>query len=131
MIEPFNSLWGRLFYKLLHHEPFEEKALEWRQKEKGRLSTSNQALAWIVFHRDRSLYEEKFPNLRIHSIKPHTVTRYLLSGGLSTSLSAPAFMYPLFRTIDSFLERLESLFPVFQTVVLQKKGSPASGTKNP
>src|SRR6266700_37076 len=29
MIEPFNSLWGRLFYKYLHHEPFDEKALEW------------------------------------------------------------------------------------------------------
>ena len=122
MIEPFNSVWARFFYKYLHHEPFDEKSPDWRQEDKGRLSTSNQALAWIIFHRDRLIFEKKFPALRIVSIKPHTVTRYLFSGGLSFRASAPAATYSLFRLMDHVLERFEAFFPVFQTVVLEKRG---------
>lgn len=120
MIEPFNSLWGRFFYKFLHHEPFNEKAPQWHQQDRGRLSTSNQALAWIIFHRDRLLFENMFPHLRIYETKPHTVTRYLLSGGLSSTLSAPVAAYSFFRRVDRCLERFESIFPVFETIILER-----------
>ncbi len=120
MIEPFNSLWGRFFYKFLHHEPFNEKATQWQQQDMGRLSTSNQALAWIIFHRDRQLFEEKFPLLRLQDVKPHTVMCYLLSGGLSSDWSAPVASYPFFRWLDQRLEHFQTLFPVFQTVCLEK-----------
>ena len=82
MIEPANSLWGRLIYKNLHHEPFNPKA-DWKIPDIGPMSGANGALPWIVFVRDQALFQEQFPHLKIESITYHTPLRYLLSGGVS------------------------------------------------
>ena len=120
MIEPYNSLLGRLFYKNFHAEPFEETAPTWEIPPQGRMTTSNQALPWIIFKRDRHLFETRFPALRIRRLRPHTVTRYIISGGLSFKTFVPAFSYPLFRVIDECLAPFSTLFPMFVTIVLEK-----------
>jgi SAM-dependent methyltransferase len=121
MIEPYNSLWGRFFYKYLHHEPFDETVKDWESPARGRLSTSNQALPWIIFFRDRALFEQRFPRLKIVEVHLHTVTRYLLSGGLTARSMAPSFTFPFFSRIDRWLSSFKSLFPIFQTIVLEKQ----------
>ncbi len=120
MIEPTHSLWAKVFYTYLHHEPFDAGAKHWEQPARGRLSTSNQALPWIVFHRDRTQFEKEFPGLRILSLRPHTVTRYVLSGGLSIPALMPAFSYPFWRFLDDQLMRWPGVFAVFETIVLEK-----------
>ena len=121
MIEPANSLWGRLFYKHLHHEPFDESVKEWESPALGRLSTSNQAMPWIIFTRDRAFFERRFPRLRIAEVRAHTVTRYLLSGGLTARAFVPSFSFSFFSLIDRGLSSLTSIFPVFQTIILEKQ----------
>lgn len=120
MIEPFNSVWSRFFYKNFHYEPFDETMTGWDIPEQGRLSTSNQALAWIIFHRDRSRFETRFPALRIRSLKPHTVSRYALSGGVTYRAFAPSFSFPIFSALDGALSAFPSLFPIFETIILEK-----------
>jgi len=120
MIEPYNSLWARFFYKYLHHEPFDENMEHWQLPKQGRLSTSNQAMPWIIFWRDRDQFNARFPRLCIKVRKPHTAIAYVLSGGLSMPSVLPAFCYPLIQKIDHLLSRFPNTFPLFQTLVIEK-----------
>jgi SAM-dependent methyltransferase len=80
----------RFIYKNFHHERFDSQAkweLDSREagslQETGPLSHGNGALPWIIFSRDRRIFENEFPSLRIIRMHNHTPLRYLLSGGLT------------------------------------------------
>lgn len=120
MIEPFNSFWGRILYKKFHHEPFDESVRSWDIPAYGRLQTANGAIPWVIFWRDRDQFEKQFPQLKIRSIHLHTVFGYALSGGLSWKSLVPGFSYPVFRALDQFLSRYSTLFPVSQTIVIER-----------
>ena len=119
MIEPYNSLWGGFIYKYIHHEHFDANS-EWKVKGKGRMSDSNAALPWIVFERDRKIFETKFPELKILKIEPHTPFLYLLSGGLTNYQFIPTFLYPLARNLEKLLSSFNHWLGMFVTVELQK-----------
>jgi SAM-dependent methyltransferase len=58
MIEPWASTWGRWVYTHLHHEPFDTRTAQWEFPMTGPLSSANGALPWILFVRDRALFEK-------------------------------------------------------------------------
>jgi SAM-dependent methyltransferase len=120
MIEPANTLWSRFIYKNFHHELFDTKA-QWELKTIGPLSSGNGALPWIIFSRDRKIFEEEFPTLRIVGIRNHTPFRYLLSGGLTLRQLVPSFAYPVVKAVEYLLFPLKNLFGMFQTIELQKQ----------
>ncbi len=120
LIEPHCSLWGRFIYTYLHYEPFDMNTPDWKLPDSGRLETANGALPYIIFNRDRERFERLFPNLRVKSLRYHTVLRYLLSGGVSWPALMPTFTYSFFRTIDNLLSRATWTFPIFQTIVIEK-----------
>jgi len=120
MIEPANTPWSRFIYKNFHHELFDTQA-QWEQQEVVPLSQGNGALPWIIFSRDRKIFEEEFPTLRIVSIRNHTPLRYLLSGGLTLRQLVPSFTYPLFKAVEYLLFPLNNLLGMFQTIELQKQ----------
>src|SRR5690348_15120495 len=70
MIEPWATTWSRFVYSCLHHEPFDATSSQWRFPSTGPLSGANGALPWIVFHRDRKIFENEFTQLRIEAIRP-------------------------------------------------------------
>ncbi len=119
MIEPANSLWGRFIYKNFHHEPFDTKGT-WTIPSKGPLSGANGALPWIVFERDRQLFIEKFPNLRIETINYRNPLLYLLSGGVSYRQLLPDFMFPIINKIDFLLPRLFKQISMFQLIKITR-----------
>lgn len=119
MIEPWNSMWGRFIYSNLHHERFDPK-LDWKILGLGRMSDANGALPWIIFRRDRQLFERLFPNLTIVSITPHTPFSYLISGGLSKSQLLPNFLYPLVTFFEQLISPLNNLLGMFATIELKK-----------
>ena len=92
MVEPANSCWGRFIYQNFHHEPFNPKG-DWTFPSSGPLSGANGALPWIIFKRDKTIFEKKFPNLKIIKMKNHTPVRYLISGGFTLKQLLPGFMY--------------------------------------
>ncbi|MBW6534624.1 MAG: class I SAM-dependent methyltransferase [Mariniphaga sp.] len=120
MIEPANSLWGRFIYKNFHHEPFEPGA-GWTIPPSGPLSGANGALPWIVFERDKKLFESHFPNFEIVEFRYHTPLRYLFSGGVSFKQLAPDFSYGFFSLIDKTLSSFWSQLSMFSTIKLVKK----------
>lgn len=120
LMEPHWSLWGRFVYSFLHYEPFDTSATVWQLPDVGRLATANGALPSIIFDRDRARFERLFPRLEIRGIRYHTVLRYLLSGGVSWPAFAPSFTFPWFTKIDRVLSCAPGLFPMFQTILLEK-----------
>lgn len=99
MIEPWRTAWSEWVYKHLHHEPFETSS-GWQIPKTGPLSGANGALPWILFKRDKDLFERQFPELKITEISPIMPMTYLLSGGISWRCSAPSWSYKFIRTIE-------------------------------
>ncbi len=121
MIEPANTLWSRFIYKHFHHEPFNVRA-KWELEKTGRLSHSNGAMPWIILTRDREIFENEFPSLKIVEVHNHTPFRYLFSGGLTLRQLLPSCAYAPVKAIEYMLSPLNNLLGMFQTIVLQKVG---------
>ncbi len=121
MIEPANTLWSRFIYKNFHHELFDPQG-RWGLEEAGPLSQGNGAIPWIIFSRDRKMFESEFPSLRIIRMRNHTPLRYLLSGGLTLHQLVPSFTYPLVKAAECLLSPLNNWLGMFQTIELEKTG---------
>ena len=120
MIEPAHTPFSSFIYKNFHHAPFDTKG-DGFVKSGGPLSGSNQALPWIIFSRDRSLFEQRFPQLEVVSVKLHSPLRYIISGGLSKPALLPSFMYGAVTFSEKLMSPLNPLFALFQTIKIQKK----------
>jgi SAM-dependent methyltransferase len=118
MIEPWNSPFGSLVYRILHHEPFEPGAVQWELPEGGPLSGANGALPWIVFERDKARFALEFPAWRAAAIAPLMPLAYLLSGGVSLRLGVPAAAYALVRGLESLLP--QRACAMFAVIVLER-----------
>ena len=123
MIEPWNTFFSRIFYRYLHHEPFEEDTPTWQLAGGGPLSRANSALPWIVFKRDRRIFEAKWPEWRIDTIELHTPFRYLLSGGLSTPSLMPVVLFDFWHDVERLLQPLMGCIALFATIVLVRQSS--------
>lgn len=124
MIEPANTPFSRLIYTRFHHEPF-DPAAGWTLPPGGPLSTSNQAMPWIIFCRDRAHFERDFPALRIRAIARHTPLRYLLSGGFTCRQLLPDCLYPAATLADRHLLRPAlPLLALFMTITLHLETTP-------
>ena len=119
MVEPANTLWSRFIYKNFHHELFDTQA-GWELQELGPLSHGNGAIPWIVFSRDREVFEREFPSLKIVRMFNHTPLRYLLSGGFTLRQLVPSFTYSLIKAIEYILSPLRNYLGMFQTIELEK-----------
>ncbi len=119
MVEPANTVWSRFVYTKFHHEAF-DIAGKWRLEKAGPLSQGNGALPWIIFSRDRKVFEKEFPSLKIAKMRNHTPLRYLLSGGLTLRQLAPSFTYPGVKAMEYVLSPVRDLVGMFQTIELEK-----------
>jgi SAM-dependent methyltransferase len=119
MIEPANTMWGRFIYKNFHHEPFDENG-GWNIQGVGALSGANGAIPWIVFTRDRKIFERDFPCLMVVKEEFHTPLRYLLSGGLSLRQLVPSFSYSFFKILEFLLQPFNRFIGMFETIEIIK-----------
>lgn len=120
MIEPSNTLFGKIIYKYFHHEPYNPYGM-WSFISSGPLSGANSALPWIVFFRDRKKFEKTYPQLEIVTITPHTPFTYLASGGFSFIQLLPNFMYPVLSLLENLLTPCNKYIGMFYTISIIKK----------
>ena len=120
MVEPWKTFWSDFVYSKFHHEPFQPDAREWEFESEGPLSGANGALPWIVFHRDRKIFENEFPQLQIRSIEPMMPLLYLLSGGISLISLQPGWTFRVWRLLESLLARWINHWGMFSKIVLVK-----------
>jgi len=119
MIEPANTLWAGFIYKNFHHEGFDPKG-GWELSKTGPLSQANGAIPWIIFVRDRAIFEREFPRLKVVSLHNHTPVRYLISGGLTLRQLLPGFAYPVVRALEWLLGPANNLLGMFMTIIIEK-----------
>ena len=104
MIEPWRTAWSEWVYAHLHSEPFIPLG-SWKIPSIGPLSGANGALPWIVFERDKTLFEKMYPFLRIKNIEPLMPFSYILSGGVSMRSLMPGWMYRPIRSFEKVLNQ--------------------------
>ena len=120
MIEPWMTGWSRSIYRRLHHERTDPAAPDWHFESSGPLSGANQALPWIIFERDRKIFERKFPGLEIIEIRPMMPLRYLLSGGFSSRFGVPKWAYYLVSGLEWIITKAGNRAAMFALIVLRK-----------
>ena len=120
MIEPYNNKFASFMYKISHHEPFDPKDGWYIQGDKA-MSCANLALPWIIFERDRSIFESKFPNLVIKRIELHSPIIFQISGAGAYNTFLPGFSFPLFKFIELLLKPFNRQLAMWMTIVLEKK----------
>ena len=104
MIEPWRTPWSEWVYTHLHSEPFAPRG-SWEIPTTGPLSGANGALPWIVFERDRAIFEAQHPQWKIINIEPLMPLSYLLSGGVSMRSLLPGWMYRPIRVLERALNQ--------------------------
>lgn len=122
MVEPCMSRFARFVWRYLHHENCEPQR-DWELPDDGRMSASNSALPWIIFDRDRRLFEARFPELRVVEIKYFDCLLYLLSGGVSYRALAPAFVFKYLYSIEKQIPQgmMKDALALFQIIQLRKE----------
>jgi SAM-dependent methyltransferase len=121
MIEPWNTPWSNFVYNVLHHEPFAPNKVDWHLTSNGPLTTANDALPWIIFERDRTLFEAEFPEWNIKSIILMMPFRYLVSGGVSLRQLMPNWSYPLWKALEWMLSPINRFLAMFAFIKLERK----------
>jgi len=120
-IEPWLTAWSRFVYTRLHHEPVDEHSPGWNIRGQGPLSGANTALPWIVFHRDRAAFEQKFAKWKVKQIIPFMPFRYLLSGGISMRSLMFSSSFAFWRWVENLLNPWMSRLAMFAKISLLRQ----------
>lgn len=120
MIEPWVTPLSIWVYRNLHHESCETNWKEWGFQRKGPLSSANSALAWIIFQRDRKIFESEFPQWKIQTIEPMMPFLYLISGGISLRSFQPGWSYSFWHKVEESLKPLWNKTAMFAHIVLKR-----------
>ena len=122
LIEPYyGPLAAKMYKSLFDTEIFDPNQKEWVSNS-SIMHGANQALSYIVFVRDRKIFEERYPNLEIVQIKPlSNYLRYLLSGGLNFRSLVPGFMSPAIRALEWLISPVNKILGLHYAIVIRKK----------
>jgi SAM-dependent methyltransferase len=120
MIEPYFGWLGSLIYQYGHTEPCDLHAKSWQFESTGPMTDANIALPWIIFFRDRKLFERKFPKLVIREIKYVIPLRYWLTGGMKSWNLLPSWIYGSAKKLDSALLRLNHKTASFMSIEVER-----------
>jgi SAM-dependent methyltransferase len=122
--EPYFSFISYIIYEYLHHEPTDFKiSSPILTNITGPLSTANIALPYLIFFK-KNWYETLSGKYDIifKNIRYFTSLSYFLTGGISSKIPVPKYLYRIFFKIDVFLASLfPKLFASFFTIELINK----------
>jgi SAM-dependent methyltransferase len=120
-IEPYWSPFARLIYKKAHPEPFDEHAVSWRLKDSRRMSSSNQALSYLLLKRDKAEFTTLYPQFSLVYARRFGFVRYMLTGGITLSQMVPDVLFPLLKGLEWALTPLMPLFALHHLFVWRKE----------
>ncbi len=123
LIDPYYGFTAKRFYKkIFDSETFDMTQKEWSNEALGFMNGANQALSYIVFKRDKEIFEKRYPNLEIVLQKPmNNYMRYLFSGGLNFRQVLPSFFSPIIMLFEGIFYPINSLFALHHIIVIRKK----------
>jgi GDP-L-fucose synthase len=130
LMEPHMSSFGQFFFQTLHHEANDMHMRKWDFPQLGYLKDANTALPYLIFDRDRAIFDKEFPEFEMIDRTYHTFLLYLATGGVSGRFSAPALaFYPLYALEKLLSPLMRRYLGTMQTIILRKRETqPAAGT---
>lgn len=123
LIEPFHGPLASLLYpRLFRTEGFDKSAAAWETPMDGPMSGANQALSYLVFGRDRGVFQAEFPKLTVVATRPLTsAIRYVMSGGLNFRQLAPDWSIDAIRAMERSLSPLAPIWALHHLIVLRRE----------
>lgn len=122
MIEPNNSPIERLLCRYLdHYEYFDDTVEGWVNSEANSMTNANLAIPWVIFFRDRALFEKRFPRLSLKRVRYHTFLAYFISGGMTYKPFLPRFCVPLVNAMEYLFTPFMRVLGTTMTVELVKR----------
>jgi len=123
LIEPYYGPLASIMYQhLFSEEGFDKKMNGWKTPSSGPASDANQALSYVVFKRDLSIFNQKYPDLEIVYQKPlMNYMRYFMSGGLNFVSLVPDFMEVPLRAIEFLMAPFAKFFALHHVIVIRHK----------
>lgn len=126
MVEPHNTLWGGVVSRHLHHEAYDPEG-DWTIPAGGRLSGANLALPWIVFSRDRHMFDRRFPRLKVRNLESRDALHYILSGGFKYKQFVPDWLWWSVNLAEWLLTPLMPLVGTLLYVDIEKADASDDG----
>lgn len=124
LIEPAYGLVARWLFPRLHASEGYDVEAGWEATgPAGAMSNANQALSYVVFVRDRAVWEREFPFLEVVADRPHTPLLYWVSGGVNFRSLLPAVCTGLVVGLERLLTPANRWLGLQHTVVLRKRRS--------
>lgn len=123
LIEPYYGLFASQFYKHIHStEHFNPNQKNWEsEQEMGVMTNANQALSYIVFVRDKNIFQSEYPNLEIILNKPlDNYLRYLFSGGLNFRQILPYYCNYSLIAIEKILIPVKKQISLHNLIIIRK-----------
>ena len=123
LLEPYYGPVASFLYKrLFATEGYDKHYLSWETPVDGPMNGANHALSYLVFVRDRALFERQHPGLKIvHEERCNNYAKYLLSGGLNFRQLCPDWASPLIGAVQWLLRPFSRLLALHHVVVLRKE----------
>lgn len=120
-IETYWSPFAKWLYKKVHPEPFDEHASTWLVQGNTPMTSSNQALSYILLKRDRAQFEALFPEFELVYRKRFGFIRYMLTGGIWLKPKLPNFAFPFLKLFEWLITPLMPLLAIHHAFVWRKK----------
>jgi len=123
LLEPYyGPVASFLFKRIFASEGFDKSCPTWSVSQSGPMNGANQALSYLVFNRDRSLFEKEYPSFRIvHHGLCGNYLRYLLSGGLNFKSLCPDGAADFLKVVERLVSPLNRWIALHHVIVLRKE----------
>ncbi len=120
LVEPYWGIMAQLFFKYLHPEDYDTKVVDWSFKSVGAMASANQALSYILLKRDRKVFENKYPKLKIMYDRPFNGIRYIATGGIWLKPYLPEFIFPILAWFENTFWPLMYIFGLHHIFIIKK-----------
>ena len=119
-VEPYWSPIAKFVYTHMHVEPYDDHAPTWLVNGDRPMSSSNQALSYLLLKRDRAQFNTMFPHLTLVYERPFGFIRYMATGGIWLPPKLPQFAFGSLRMLEYLLQPLMPLLALHHMFVWKK-----------
>lgn len=127
LIDPYFGPLARWVYpRLFATETFDMDQPAWEPVpgSMGVMAGANQALSYVVFVRDRAIFEQRHPDLDLVGMSPlPNYPRYLLSGGLNFRQILPAASIGALKVVEKAMKPFSRAFGLHHAIVVRKRST--------
>ena len=118
--EPNWNYFSRFIYYFFHPEVWDGEQKVWAFESPDPMF-SNQALPWILFVRDRSEFEQDYPELSVHICDSMNGLAFLLSGGVFRRTKVPSSFLIKLDKIESKSKLWMNFFGLGRMILIHRK----------